>query len=655
MSQNPTYKELEQRIKLLERKIIAQSRKKEVDMIKNHHFEMVLSDIHCISYRCLPDKNWTMKYLSPYMNQLVGYPSSDFINNSVRTYSSIIHPDDTEYVQQHVKEGIASGKPWDIEYRLYHQDNSICWVYEKGHAVTLKDSGKQYLDGFIIDITERKMIEEEYKRSQEQYSVIMDSMREPIYICSKDCDIKYMNAAMIKRIGYDAKGEKCFKAIHGFTEPCPWCHCDAVNKGAPHQLNIVSPLDNTPYDVSATPIVSSDGTISILNVFRDITQIKKMEAQLRQAQKMEAIGTLAGGIAHDFNNILFPIMGYTEMLMQDIEESSPYWTCLDKIYSGSLRAKDLVRQILTFSRQESSELSLINMQPIIKEALKLIRSTIPSTIAIKHNISNKCGVIEADPTQIHQVIMNLMTNAYHAMKETGGELKVWLNPVEIEKDNLISPNLEPGPYNCLTITDTGMGMAPETVEKIFDPFFTTKEKEKGTGMGLSVVHGIVNRLKGAIQVNSEQGKGSEFILYFPLETSSFAQPVIQKKEIIKGGSEHIFLVDDEKNIIGMEKEMLERLGYQVSSYTNSIEALEAFRTTPDTFDLVITDTAMPDLSGDKLAMELIKIRQDIPILLCTGFSETMSEEKATSLGIAGFILKPILLKDLSQKIRQLLD
>jgi CheY-like chemotaxis protein len=380
-----------------------------------------------------------------------------------------------------------------------------------------------------------------------------------------------------------------------------------------------------------------------------------MEANLGQAQKMESIGILAGGIAHDFNNILFPIVGHTEMLIQDVPEHSPFQESLNAIYTGALRARDLVKQILTFSRQDYNELKLMKVQPIIKEALKLIRSTIPTTIEIKQDIQTDCGVIKTDPIQIHQIIMNLATNAYHAMEETGGELKISLKEMELGALDLINPEMTPGVYACLTVADTGKGMNKGLTGKIFDPFFTTKTIGKGTGMGLSVVHGIVISMNGAVQVYSEPGKGTEFHVYLPVGKNLSEEQITNSKPQIQGGTEQSLLVDDEEAILTMEKKILERLGYQVTSRTSSIEALEAFRDSPDNFDLVITDMAMPNMPGDKLSAELTKIRPDIPVLLCTGFSEAMSEEKAASLGIKGFLLKPIVMKDLSQKIREMLD
>jgi PAS domain S-box-containing protein len=382
--------------------------------------------------------------------------------------------------------------------------------------------------------------------------------------------------------------------------------------------------------------------------------LRKMENNLYQTQKMESIGTLAGGIAHDFNNILFPIIGHTEMLLEDVAEDSPLKESLSEIHIGALRARDLVKQILTFSRQENSALKLMKMQPVIKEALKFIRSAIPATIEIKQDIKTDCGVILADPTQIHQIIMNLTTNAYHAMEKTGGKLKVSLKKIKLDEHGLITPDMIPGDYACLSVSDTGSGMNKDLKKNIFYPFFTTKKQGKGTGMGLSVVHGIVKGSGGAIRVDSEPGKGSEFKIYFPIK-SSLEKQDIQTKESISYGTETVLLVDDEEVIMTTEEQMLKRLGYKVSSHTSSIKALETFRTNPDKFDIVITDMAMPDMSGDKLSIELMEIRPDIPILLCTGFSMVMSEEKAASMGIKGFILKPIVIQNLAKKIREILD
>jgi PAS domain S-box-containing protein len=379
--------------------------------------------------------------------------------------------------------------------------------------------------------------------------------------------------------------------------------------------------------VTTAPILKDGEVNGLVSFGRDITEEKKLKAQLLLSQKMESIGTLAGGIAHDFNNILFPIMGHTEMLMEDVGGQSPFYSSLNKIYASALRAKNLVNQILTFSRQDKNELKLMKMQPIIKEVLQLIRSTIPAMIRINQDISPDCGVIRADPTQLHQIIMNLTTNASHAMEETGGELTITLKEIELGHD-IITPDMKPGGYACLSVADTGMG--------------------------LSVVHGIVTGMGGAVQVYSEPAKGTQFHVYFPLKKSCVTEQNIENIDPVKGGVEKILLVDDEQAILTMETKMLERLGYQVTPHSSSIQALEAFRDSPDKFDLVITDMAMPNLPGDKLALALNRIRHDIPIVMCTGFCENMTEEKAAISGVKGFLNKPIVMKDLLKKIREVL-
>jgi len=508
---------------------------------------------------------------------------------------------------------------------------------------------------FARDITKRKQADNLLKESEEKYRSMMESMVESAYICSADFYIEYMNPAMIKRTGYDATGEICYKVIHGNDERCPWCASDAVMKGRSVKHEIVCPMDNKSYHVSNSPVFHTDGSISKLTVFRDVTEFKELEMRLQQSQKMESIGTLAGGIAHDFNNILFPILGHSEMLLEDIPDTDPLRINIKEIFTSALRARELVKQILTFSRLEKNEEKMMKIQSIIGEALKLIRSTIPATIEIKQNIHTDCGVIKADPTQIHQIIMNLATNAYHAMEETGGELKVSLEEVRLDKHTLIVPDMVPGVYICLTVTDTGVGIDKSIMNKIFDPFFTTKENGKGTGMGLSVVYGIVKNMGGEIQVHSQPGKGTAFYIYFPVVNVSEDQVSILKNVEYPGGTEHLLIVDDEEAILIMEKQILQRLGYRVTSHTSSIKALEVFRDSPAKFDMVITDMAMPDMPGDELSEELSRIRPDIPILLCTGFSEIMTEESAVSLGIKGFLLKPITMKDLSQKIRNVLN
>ncbi len=383
---------------------------------------------------------------------------------------------------------------------------------------------------------------------------------------------------------------------------------------------------------------------------------KELQTQLQNAQKMEAIGTLAGGIAHDFNNILLPIIGYTEMAITDVPQGSLIRKNLGEVLKAAELAKGLVQQILTFSRQSEKERKPLKIQPIIKESLKLLRASLPTTIEIRQNIDNKCGVILADPTQIYQVMMNLCTNAYHAMREKGGILEVTLTEVDIDSPELPSNlDLNPGPYLNLAISDTGHGMDRTVVERIFDPYFTTKGPGEGTGLGLSVIHGIVRSHGGYITVYSEPGEGTTFHIYLPRIEVSAKVPETISIEPAPKGKEYILFVDDDEQIVNVVQQILERLGYHVAVRTSSVEALEAFRAQPEKFDLVITDLTMPNMIGTELAKRLIDIRPNIPIILCTGFSEAISGKKAKAIGIREYLMKPIAIHDLATTIRKALN
>jgi PAS domain S-box-containing protein len=403
----------------------------------------------------------------------------------------------------------------------------------------------------------------------------------------------------------------------------------------------------------------ADGTVYVSG--RDVTERnraveekEKLESRLRQAQKMESIGTLAGGIAHDFNNILYPLIGYTEMLQEDLPKNSPEQESIAEILHAALRAKDLVKQILAVSRQNDQELKPVKLQSILKEAMKLLKSSIPSTIDIHTDIDSDCGMVVADATQIHQIIMNLATNAYHAMQESGGLLKLTLNQTQIESSPLGFSEFLPGEYAVLKITDTGTGIKKDVMDKIFDPYFTTKETGKGTGLGLSVVQGIVKSCHGDIHVYSEPGKGTEVHVYLPIIKKLSKKDLPDPSEPIQGGAERILLVDDEEIIIKMEKRMLERLGYHVTSRAGSLEAFEVFKANPDTFDLIVSDMTMPNMTGVQLANKIKAVRTDIPIIICTGFSDQINEKTSKKLGIQGYIMKPVIIREIAKTIREVL-
>ncbi|MBI9083985.1 MAG: PAS domain S-box protein [Desulfobacterales bacterium] len=665
MAEKPTYEALEQKVKELEQEAVKRKRVEEALRESEERYRQIFNiapaGIYELDYRTgkIVDANDAVCEYSGYTkDELLSLNSVDLL-----TEESL-----DKFLKRATKVMNGENVPDSADYEVLKKDGSIICLNISNRYIY---DGENIVGATVVarDITEHKRAEEALRESEERFRLAFHTSPDSININRFDDGVYIdINDGFAKILGYtreDVIGKSSLslniwkdpedrkRLVEGLTQTGYVENLEARFVGKSGKIIV---------GLMSARVSRISGENVIISITRDITDRKQAEKALReseerlqQSNKMESIGTLAGGIAHDFNNILFPIVGYTEMLLEDTPEDSPLRHCIDEIYSGTLRARELVKQILTFSRQGRNEIKLIRIQPLIIEALKLIRSTIPTSIEIVQDVSNDCGIIKADPTQIHQIVMNLATNAYHAMEETGGALKVGLEEIELGAQDVISPGMKPGRYACLTVADAGVGIDKNVREKIFDPFFTTKEQGKGTGMGLAVVHGIVQSAGGSIQVSSNPGQGTKFHVFLPVVKSASAQQTIPAKEPIQRGTEHILLVDDEEVIAEMETMMLERLGYQVVSRTSSVDALEAFRVNPDKFDLVITDMAMPNMSGDQLASELVKIRPDVSILLCTGFSERMPEEKAKALGIKNFLMKPITLKDLSEKIREVLD
>ena len=387
---------------------------------------------------------------------------------------------------------------------------------------------------------------------------------------------------------------------------------------------------------------------------RDLEK-KQLEEQLLHTQKMEAIGTLAGGIAHDFNNILGVIVGYTELALLNIPDNDPLCGKLDQVLKASRRATDLVKQILAFSRKDKQKLMPISISPIVKEAVKMLRASLPTTIEISMEIKNSNALILSDPSQIHQIMMNLCTNAAHALPENKGLLEVSLEELDVDQDTASrQADLQTGHYQKLTVSDNGEGIKPEIMDRIFDPFFTTKGIGKGTGMGLAVIHGIVKRSQGAIIVDSKPGKGTTFQIFFPTIDAGISKELELHKDI-PHGNEKILYIDDEKQIIAFGKEILEGLGYEVVAASTAADAFEIFKADPDSFDMVITDMTMPEMTGMELAMKISILSPGIPIILCTGYNSNISAYKAHEAGIIKIIMKPFARHEMALVIREVLD
>ena len=417
-------------------------------------------------------------------------------------------------------------------------------------------------------------------------------------------------------------------------------------------------------DMTVYPLVA-DGVEGAVIRIDDVTdhvrsglETIRLQARLQQAQKMEAVGTLAGGIAHDFNNVLAIIMGFSELALLKLPEESNAKEDMKRVFDAGIRAREMIKQILTFSRQRKFELEPLYLHLVLKESLKLLRASIPSTIEIQEDIETKNDTVLADLTHMQQMIMNLVTNAYHAMREKGGVLSIRLFPVAMDSEKVEAQGLvlEPGKYLQLDVGDTGEGMDKRVMERIFEPYFTTKEMGKGTGMGLAIVHGIVINHGGDITVASESGKGTVFHVYLPLREKSSVKEVEERQEYaLPEGKESLLIVDDEEHLLEMEKQMLTGLGYKVTAMNDSEEALKRFIVTPDAFDLVITDMTMPHMNGVELVRKLFAVKPELPVILCTGYSELINEQKAKMLGIREYMMKPIALEKMARVVRKALD
>ncbi|GBC60615.1 hypothetical protein DENIS_1572 [Desulfonema ishimotonii] len=487
----------------------------------------------------------------------------------------------------------------------------------------------------------------------------IEQASESVIITDPAGRIEYVNSAFEQITGYsraEAEGkttggqhdERLFQTIR-----------DALNRRGTWQGQVTNRRkDGGLYHAYAavSPVTDHAGEIiNYISIQRDITHEVALEAELRQAHKMEAIGTLAGGIAHDFNNILFPIMGYTEMTLEDVPPDSLAHRNLKEVFTGVQRAKELVQQILAFSRMEETRKQPIRLQTIIREALKLLRASLPSTIEIVRQISPECRPVMGDSIQIHQVIINLCTNAFQAMKDTGGRLYISLSEKQACAGDGISPAPGSASYLELVIRDTGHGIEKAILERIFDPYFTTKGPGEGTGMGLAVVHGIISDHAGDISVTSAAGKGTVFTVRLPVSEEETASEASCGPVPPANGAEHILVVDDEKSVTLMLKQMLEHLGYRVSACNQPDMALRQFQAAPGGFDLVISDMTMPKMTGDRLIREMRSHREDVPVILCTGFSETFTPESARSVGAQALLMKPIDRNELAAAIRAALD
>ncbi len=625
----------------------------------------LIGNLPGIAYRCLSDKDWTMLYISDGCKVLTGYEPHEMIENRVMSFKDLIVPEDRPHVWKAVDKALKKNHSFTLEYRIKDKTGNEKWLWEKGRPVGESEGNICILEGFITDITERR---------RAQLAMLLQ----------KEKAERYLNLAGVMFIGLDDRGN----VNVANRKACEILACNEKEIIGQNWFDHFVPPDIRtdvktvfeelmkgnvePVEYFENPIISKSGKekhiawhniymtddagniVGVLSSGEDITEKRRLETQLRHAQKIEAVGTLAGGIAHDFNNILGIILGNAELAADDVAKWSPTRKNLDEIKKACLRAKDVVRQILNFSRKTEIEQKPFDLAAAVSESLKLLRASIPTSIHIRQNIPDRLMEILGDATQIHQIMINLCTNAAHAMENEGGILSVTLKHIEIDGDTALHhPELDPGPHVQLSVTDTGAGISPEVINRIFDPYFTTKEVGEGTGLGLSVVHGIVRSHHGEILVESLRGKGTTFNIFFPTLES---WDVEEKKEVseLPGGKESILFVDDEPLLVELNRQRLEKLGYTVTGMTDPSEALAFLKVHSHEIDLIITDMTMPGMTGDKLAERIFEIRPNMPVILCTGYSQKMTDAKARNLDIRKYIEKPIEMAELAGAVRDAL-
>ncbi|NOY59148.1 MAG: PAS domain S-box protein [Calditrichaeota bacterium] len=607
------------------------------------------------------DHDFNTSVLSAILAEMLGYTTREMTGKNLREF---LPRNDIQNIKP-VLIALKRGDAVEHDFDLLHKSDSRIYVKMKLSPIADADGTFLGAHAKVINMTDKKKIEKALIRSEARFRSVVQSAVDAIISTDSDGRVIFWNQAAQKMFGYcsdEMIGESVTKLMPGEYIEKHKAGIERLQKGGESGI-----LDRTvelkglskdgkkfSIDLSLASWETDEGTFYTA-IVRDISKRKKLESQVQQAQKMQAIGTLAGGIAHDFNNIIGAIMGYAELAVDDTEEGSVLHENLENIVTASMRAKELVKQILTFSRLDKLEENPICVSSIVKETLKLLRASLPKTIDIATDIDADSSFVLADPVQIQQIMLNLCSNAAYAMRQKGGRLHVKVTAIELnEKSAARTGGLSSGQYVQIAVNDSGDGIDKAIIDRIFDPFFTTKRVGEGTGMGLSVIHGIIERLHGKITVDSKIGQGTTFRVFLPrLERKEIRKQ--EAKSMLVGGKESILYIDDEEDLVRIAVERFSELGYHITGKTNSVEAMDLFQKDPDAFDLIITDQTMPGLSGKELSERVLEMRPQMPIILCSGYSETITRQEAMKVGIREFVLKPISIFEMPKIVRHILD
>jgi PAS domain S-box-containing protein len=603
------------------------------------------------------DDSGFITFVSPSALQVFGWKPDEMVG---RNFIELLPDPEIPGAVKKIKEVMASGQSIQNLSIIMKRKDESNFSGELNSSAIWKDGRIAGAIGLIRDITERRRVEEALKESEERYRNQVESISDVAYAVGSGGEITYISPVVRNLLGYEPDeitGRHFLEFVHKDDHDLLKRKFAELREGivSPDEYRLIGKYGDIKCVRTLTrPINEVDGFAGGRGIIIDFTERKSLEMQLMQAQKMDALGTLASGIAHDFNNILSSLIGFTEMAMDESDDEQRRHH-LDQVLVSCDRAKNLISQIITFSRKSGVEKKPLFIGALVREFVELLRAITPATIEVRQRIASEDLFAAANPTQMHQVMMNLCANAIHAMTGKVGVLEITLSAMNFAFDSpLLSLDIKPGSYVKLEVRDTGHGIDPADISRIFDPFFTTKGGAKGSGLGLSVVYGIVKNHGGAVAVDSVPGAGSTFTVYIPALQSHEEREEAEVGEM-PHGHERILFVDDEKSIVEIGRGMLKKLGYVVLDFTDCVQACEAFKRSPYAYDLVITDMTMPRMTGVELSREVLKVRPEMPIIICTGHSDLIDEDKAKQEGIRRFVMKPLRRKEIANAVRSVLD